>query len=93
LFTPIFLNFFFSKICGQGARRQQVIPGGCFFIISTQLKSSAFSEKLNFSRKKNRKVGEPAKNVLFMGKQRVFLGARIFFPWGSISILFFSSFF
>ena len=31
-----FFNFFFLKICGEG-RRQQVIPGGCFFIISTQL--------------------------------------------------------
>ena len=47
----------------------------------------------NCSRKKNRKVGEPAKNVFFPGKQRVFLGSPNFFPVGFVRSFFFSSFF
>ena len=72
-----FLNFFFLNL--RTKRRQQVIPGGFVFL----------SYRHNCSRKKNRKVGEPAKNVFFPGKQRGFFGEPEFFSRGVRSILFF----
>jgi len=78
LFTPIFFKLFLFKFADKEE--------------ATGYSRRLFlSYRLNCSRKKNRKVGEPAKNVFFPGNNNgvFFLGPK-FFSRGFVRSFFFS---
>jgi len=72
-----FLNFFFLNL--RTKRRQQVIPGGCFYHIDTIVVE-----------RKTEKLVSLLKTYFFRENNGFFWGSpNFFFPWGSFDPFFF----